>query len=383
MNTRERFLASMAFEPLDRPLFWEFGYWAPTLRRWYREGLPQVTGIPAPLGDEGVVCGECLGVDWRNPYLDRDVNQALGFDEPMYRIPINNLYCPSFDERVIEQGEQWVTAVDRDGQTVRISRLNGSRQHLESPVRRRADYERIKAERLRPDLAERLPADWPAVKARLKQRTFPLQYGGMQGFFNTPRRLLGFERLMTTFYDDPQWVKDIIDDVADLLIALYDPVLSAVGGECAMISEDMCYKAGCFISPAMFREFMLPAYRKLTGFYRDHGIRTILVDCDGDVTRLIPLLIEGGVTGLYPFEVTGACDIREVRRAYPRFQILGGIDKKAIAAGREAIDAEMESKVPALRQAGGFVPFIDHTVPPDVSWENFCYYRRRLAGLWS
>ncbi|MEI8083945.1 MAG: hypothetical protein WCI74_19075, partial [Actinomycetes bacterium] len=63
-----------------------------------------------------------------------------------------------------------------------------------------------------------------------------------------------------------------------------------------MISEDMCYKSGCFISPAMFRQFMLPAYRKLTGFYRDHGIQTVLVDSDGDVMRLIPLLIEGGVT---------------------------------------------------------------------------------------
>jgi uroporphyrinogen decarboxylase len=131
----------------------------------------------------------------------------------------------------------------------------------------------------------------------------------------------------------------------------------------------------------MFREFMLPAYRRMTGFYRDHGIRTILVDSDGDVTGLIPLLIEGGVTGLHPFEVTGECDIVDVRRAFPRFQILGGIDKKKVAAGKAAIDEELERKVPFVFKGGGFVPFIDHSVPPDISWENFRYYRRRLAEL--
>ena len=148
-----------------------------------------------------------------------------------------------------------------------------------------------------------------------------------------------------------------------------------------MISEDMCYKSGCFISPAFFRTFMLPAYRKLTGFYRDHGIQTILVDSDGDVTRLIPLLIEGGVTGLHPFEVTGKCDVVEVRKSFPRFQILGGIDKRELAQGRGAIHRELERKVPFLSRTGGYIPFVDHTVPPDVSWGDFRYYRQRLAEL--
>lgn len=381
MNTRERFHATMNFEPLDRPLYWEFGYWVPTLRRWYEEGLPRVVGIPDQLGDDETVSGECLGVDWRSPFHDVDVNLAMNFDEHIYRIPINNLLCPPFEEQILEDHEEWFKIRDVNGQIVQISKVNGSRRHIESPVKTRADYERIRKERLQPNLNERLPKDWPQVRDKLRQRSFPLLYGGNQGFFNTPRRLLGIERLMLMLYDDPQLVKAIINDTADMLIALYDPILSELGGDCAMISEDMCFNKGCLVSPAMFQEFMLPAYRKLTGFYRDHGIETILVDSDGDVMDLIPLLIKGGVTGLYPFEVTGKCDIVEVRRAYPRFQILGGIDKKKIAAGKEAIDEELERKIPYLFQSGGFVPFIDHTVPPEISWDNFRYYRHRLEEL--
>ena len=32
-------------------------------------------------------------------------------------------------------------------------------------------------------------------------------------------------------------------------------------------------------------------------------------------------------------------------------------------------------------EQGGFIPMADHQVPPDVSWENYLYYRRRVAEL--
>jgi uroporphyrinogen decarboxylase len=382
MDTRERLLATLNFEPLDRPLCWEFGYWYPTLVRWYQEGLPRHVGIDEHSDDDATVFGEALGIDWRNPSREYDAHHTLGFDEYMYRIPINNLFCPVFESRLLEDHADWYKVSDQDGQIVKISKHNGSRHFVDTCVKNRDDYGRVKAERLRPNLKDRLPGGWEEIKTKLKHRTFPLMYGGMQGFFNQSRRLLGFERLMLAFGTDPELIKAIADDTAELLIALYDPLLAELPGDYAMISEDMAYKNGCFVSPATFREFFMPAYKKLTGFYRDHGIRHIIVDCDGDVMGLIPLLIEGGVTGLHPFEVTGRNDIVEVRRRYPRFQILGGIGKKIVAQGTAAIDVELARLVPPLKATGGWIPFIDHTVPPEVSWPNFCYYRKRLLELW-
>ena len=381
MNARERFLATMHFEPLDRPLYWEFGYWVPTIRRWYKEGLEEAAGIPQELGDDDTLMGECLGMDWRYPNYDVDVHKAMGFDRGLYRIPVNNMYCPPFEPQILEETDKWYKLRDSEGQLVQVSRINGSRKFLEFPVTTRQDYYRLREERLAPNLEQRLSENWSELKDMLKHRTFPLMYGGNLGFFNHPRRLVGLERLMTLFYDDPDLVRQMINDTVDLLIAIYDPVLSELPGDCAMISEDMCYKTGCFISPAMFREFMLPAYHRLVDFYRGHGMDIIYLDTDGDVTDLIPLLMEAGVTGLHPFEVTGRCDIVDIRKAYPRFQIMGGVDKKKIAMGRQAIDEELERKIPFVFEGGGFIPFIDHTIPPEVSWDNFCYYRRRLSEL--
>ena len=246
MTARERFRATMNFETLDRPLYWEFGYWAGTLRRWYGEGLTRRTGVPeavqgpddpltggvscAPstpragvpnsLGGAAALIGECLGIDWRNPYYDQDVHDRLGFDEWMYRIPVNNCFCPPFEHRVLEEDDDSCVLINSDGETVQQARGGGSKRVLETSVKAREDFERLKAVRFQRNLQERLPRNWPEIRQKLKERTFPLMYGGNQGFFNTPRRLLGFEPLMRAFHDDPQLIKDINDHTADFLIAL-------------------------------------------------------------------------------------------------------------------------------------------------------------------
>jgi uroporphyrinogen decarboxylase len=140
----------------------------------------------------------------------------------------------------------------------------------------------------------------------------------------------------------------------------------------------MAYKNGPLISPKMFDEFVAPYYRRLTGFLRAHGVDVICVDTDGDCRRLIPGFLQAGVSGLYPFEVQAGMDIVEVRKNFPRLLIQGGIDKTKIALGGAAIDAELEAKLPSLLSQGGFIPCCDHLVPPDVSWENFVYYRERV-----
>ena len=74
-------------------------------------------------------------------------------------------------------------------------------------------------------------------------------------------------------------------------------------------------------------------------------------------------------------------NIVEVRQQFPDLSIWGGIDKKALARSKAAIDAELESKVPFMMKTGGYFPCVDHIVPPDAPWESFRYYRERLAQL--
>jgi len=63
--------------------------------------------------------------------------------------------------------------------------------------------------------------------------------------------------------------------------------------------------------------------------------------------------------------------------------LIGGIDKRALARGRKAITAELYRIIPPLIEDGGYIPTLDHAVPPDVSYDNWMYYmelKLRLLG---
>jgi uroporphyrinogen decarboxylase len=217
---------------------------------------------------------------------------------------------------------------------------------------------------------------------RLNRYDGVVAFGGYPcGLFGAPRFLMGEVALLVAFLDAPDLVRNIITRLADLWAALYDRVLSQVNVDCIHIWEDMSFKNGPLISPTLFREFLVPAYRKITDVARSHGVDVVLVDTDGDCSLLIPGFLAGGITGLYPFEVQAGMDVREVRREYPRLQILGGVNKREIAGGPERIDEELEKRIPGMVVQGGYIPMADHQVPPEVSWDDYTYYRKRVAEL--
>lgn len=106
-----------------------------------------------------------------------------------------------------------------------------------------------------------------------------------------------------------------------------------------------------------------------------HGVQIISLDSDGNIEVLLPLIIEAGFNHICPLEQAAGMDALELRRQYgTALSFLGSIDKREIAKGRREIERELLRQVPQLIESGGYVPTIDHSIPPDVSYENFLYY---------
>ena len=57
--------------------------------------------------------------------------------------------------------------------------------------------------------------------------------------------------------------------------------------------------------------------------------------------------------------------------------ILGGVDKRELAKGKEAIDRLVARIFPAMRRRGGYLPTCDHGVPEEVRYEDYLHYRKR------
>ncbi len=384
MNPRERFLAVMGFEKADRTLFWEMGYWKETIDRWYQEGLPKGKDVTEGLRPGDVIRGESAPHDevYMEIKRDRDVHHYFEFDKGIVCLPVNSLLHPPFEYEVFEETDTYIIFQDKYGVKKKTNKKAASRpQFLQWPAQDRKAFEGIK-ERLRPVLKERVPHHWKQLVKQYGQGDYPLTLGGYPcGFYGTLRYLMGEERLLINFYDDPEFVRDVMNYLADFWIQLWGEAISEIKVDCVHFWEDMAYRSGPLISPKMFREFMLPAYKRVTSFLREMGVKIILVDTDGNLEKLIPLFLESGITGIFPFEVQAGNDIVSIRKRYPHLQIIGGIDKMEVAKGKEAIDKELDLKVPFMLQSGGYIPHIDHLVPPEVSWEDFIYYRTRLREM--
>jgi uroporphyrinogen decarboxylase len=381
MNARERFLAIMNFEKVDRTLLWEMGYWKDTLERWYGEGLPKGLDVTAGLKPGEGVRGESAPHKIFCPDMPRDgdVHTYFGFDPGLVCLPINSVLEPPFEKKVIEEEKGYVIYQDEYGVTKKMNKATPSRpQYLRWPAQDRQGFEALK-QRLVPSLKDRVPPAWKELITGYAHRDHPLTLGGYPcGFYGMLRFLMGEERLLLNFYDDPSLVRDFMNTLADFWIELWGQALSEIRVDCVNFWEDMAYRTGPLISPEMFKEFMLPPYQKVTSFLRSMGVTIFIVDSDGNLEKLIPLFLDAGITALFPFEVQAGNDIVSIRRKYPRLQILGGIDKLKIAQGKAAIDEELNSKVPFMLRSGGYIPHIDHHVHPDISWQDFVYYRTRL-----
>jgi uroporphyrinogen-III decarboxylase len=84
---------------------------------------------------------------------------------------------------------------------------------------------------------------------------------------------------------------------------------------------------------------------------------------------------------MYPFEMNSGMDVAELRKKYGKELLMyGGIDKRALAEGKEAIDRELERCIPVALE-GGYIPTVDHSLPPDISYANFQYYWQRKKEM--
>jgi hypothetical protein len=352
VNSRERFLATMNYEIRDRCPWGEMGFWPETLERWHKEGWPE----------------------------DVYLNEFFGFDRLRESVNVNMGFIPAFERQILEETERYIIVRRETG--IVAKEFKGDLayhmpQWLDFPLKTRRDWETIIKPRLNPKAPIRYPEYWEENVRMWRQRDYPLTLR-MGSIFGWLRNWMGLEAIALALYDDPEWIQEMMNTLSDFCCTCGERALQEVDLDYILLWEDMAYKNGPLISPRMFRQFMLQPYKKLTGFIRDHGIKLIFVDSDGDSQMLLPLWIEGGVNGFYPIERAAGMDSIQLRQRFGReLRLMGGIDKRAMIAGPNAIDAEINNILPLLKE-GGYIPWCDHHVPPDVPLRHYQYYVKQM-----
>lgn len=360
LNMRERFLRVFQYKEVDHVPDVEFGYWEDTLVKWHKEGLPEYV-------------------------IDNDTaDKYFGFEAwYSYKVPVI-IPFKEFEQKIFYEDERVVVVREPNGVICKkFKKGKGCSipQYIEFPVKDWDTWEEYKA---RYDLdGIRLPDNIDELKEKWKNRDYPLGVNA-GGYFGWARGLMGLQTLLKTFYRDPDLIRDMFRFRTEMMLKAVSLALKVAKIDYAHWWEDMCYNKGPMLSPRLFKEFMVPEYKKITSYLKDHGVWLNILDSDGNINDLVPLWLEAGINCLFPLERRAGVDPVELREKHgKKLLLMGGIDKFALIEGFKAIDKELE-RVKDLVEEGGYIPHVDHRVPPDVSYRNYLYYlekKRKLIGL--
>ena len=198
------------------------------------------------------------------------------------------------------------------------------------------------------------------------------------------RDMLTFEGLAYAIHDYPAMVEDMVETSCQLVEQSLDQLLPHFQFDFASGWEDICYKAGPIVNTKWFHRVITPRYKRIHAKLKAHGVDIWWIDCDGDVRPILPFMMEGGVTCLFPYEVNSCTHPADLLNEYGKdLRIMGGFDKIEMGKGRDAIKAYMDTLVP-LVERGGYIPFCDHRCPPNVHPDDYLYYldlKKEYFGL--
>jgi uroporphyrinogen decarboxylase len=359
LTERERFNRQMHYQSVDRTFNMEFGYWDENFTLWplfYNNGIKN----------------------------NEEADIFFNFDR-QYSIGGNVWVHPSFANTVVEVRETTKIILNEDGLYAEVP-LDGHDtipHYVKATVVTPDDWKKVKTERFRLDDPVRKVDIAALQKAHPADRDYPLgvNVGSMIGKI---RDMLTFEGLAYSLYDYPLMVEDMIETACQLVEQSLDQILPHFDFDFASGWEDICYKAGPIVPPKFFKKVIVPRYKRIHAKLESAGIDLWWIDCDGDVRPILPLMMDGGVNCLFPYEVNSCAHPAELLNEYGKdLRIMGGVDKIELGKGRPAIKAYLDTLVP-LVERGGYIPFCDHRCPPNVDPDDYLYYldlKEEMFGL--
>ncbi len=339
MIPRERVLCALRRRQADRVPIHD-SPWETTVRRWHEEGLPP----------------------------DSDPKDYFG-----YELAGSGADCTfRFEHRELEETDEYVLFQDANGATKKNWRhATSTPECIDFTIRTRELWEENKARlaftRDRIDWDEGLEEN----KRQVEDGKF-VCYSAAFGYDWT-QGVVGSENLLMEMALDPGWIQDLMLTQVDLLIHCAEEMLA--GGfhfDGAFLYDDNGYRNATLFSPEMYEEILWPVHKRACDFFNARDLPVILHTC-GCVNAFVPGYIKAGFACLQPLEVKAKMDLVELKKRYgDALAFMGGIDVRKMAMDDPGpIEEEIRTKLSVAKVGGGYIYHSDHSVPDNVSFENY------------
>ena len=371
MNNRERTLNILRFKPADRMPAVHFGYWRELLLEW---------------AEQGHISKE-LAMSVRDANdADRELDKLIGwdFDWAYAHGAKNSRLLPPFERTVLETFPDGTQRVQTEHGV--IERIKPGIVSIPSEddylLKDRKAFEELFKPKMQ-FTPERVDLEFYRTfnETRTYDRPVGLWLGSIMGQIRDMTTVVGMSYLM--YDEDETLFAEIVDTYAEMQYKCLETIL-ATGAkfDFAHYWEDICFKNGPLLSPAMFEELCAKHYKKRTELCHKYGIDLISLDCDGVTDALLPTWVNNGVNIMFPIEIGVWGDqFAPAREKFGRNVLgVGGMDKTAFRRDRAAVDAELE-RLQRLASLGGFIPCPDHRLMPGSDFDLVRYYAERVKEI--
>ena len=287
-----------------------------------------------------------------------------------------------FEQEIVAETEDTVTIKDGNGALLKRHKHHDTTpEHVDFSIKSRDDWDKVK-HLLTPDPRRINFELYRKVKNDAAQAGRFFALSGILPF-ECMHPVCGHEEMLIGMIDDPEWILDMADTYITVILELQKILFDKEGlPDGIFYYEDMGFKEKPFMSPNHYREFIYPSHKRAFGYAHSLGLKVIVHSC-GFVEPLLPHMIDAGMDCLQVIEVKAGMDLLRIYRNHgDKIVLMGGIDVRALYSNDKAtIDAELEAKIPTVKQGYGYIAHSDHSIPKTVDYETFKYYIDKVLEL--
>lgn len=189
--------------------------------------------------------------------------------------------------------------------------------------------------------------------------------------------LRGMENLMMDFYDHPDFVRRLLDAIADYNIA---QIMKAMQYDIDAVyfGDDWGQQHGLQMGPAIWRQFIYPVLKRMYAAVRSNGKYVMIHSC-GDVDELFDDLISIGLNCFNPFQPEVMDTKMLLKKYHRRLAFHGGLSTQKTLPYGSIEDVRIQTE--ELLQSGlngGYIFSPAHAVEGDVPVENMVAFIETL-----
>lgn len=190
--------------------------------------------------------------------------------------------------------------------------------------------------------------------------------------FEFSHYLYGMNNLLMAYIENPDFAKRLARVVIDYKKRVLERAIDE-GADIALTGDDYAYRTAPIMSPAMFREFVLPYLQEMVDLAKSKGV-PFIKHTDGNIWDIIDMIVDTGINAIDPIEPIAGMDIGRMKELYSdRIALIGNIDcTELLPHGTEedVVEAVKET-IAKASENGGYILASSNSIHPGVKPENY------------